>query len=153
MTRKRRRMMIVLLAGIMLCTATALVLSAFQNSIVFFHTPTYLATHPDLSDAGRIRIGGLVKKGSVHKSANGMTTDFVVTDLRHDVRVSYTGILPDLFRAGQGVVVEGNLLPDGDFRASEVLAKHDERYMPPEVAAALKKSGEWKRDAVPGEGG
>ena len=153
MTRKRRRLMIVLLAGALLGTATALVLNAFQDSIVFFHSPTDLATRPDLQNDRRIRVGGLVKKGTVTKAADGLTTDFVVTDLSHDVKVSYKGILPDLFREGQGVVVEGRLQPGGTFRADEVLAKHDEKYMPPEVAAALKKSGEWKRGSADGGGG
>jgi len=143
MTRKRRRLMVVLLGGLMLCTAAALVLTAFQDSIVFFHTPTDLATK-DVPKDRRLRIGGLVKKGSIDRASDGLSVGFVITDLSHEVRVAYRGILPDLFREEQGVVAEGRLLPDGSFRADEVLAKHDENYMPPEVADALKKSGQWK---------
>ena len=91
-----------------------------------------------------MRLGGLVEKGSVVKDGDGVTTRFRVTDLKKSLLVAYKGVLPDLFREGQGVVVEGGLLPDGSFRASEVLAKHDEKYMPPEVARALKASGEWR---------
>lgn len=144
MTRKRRRLMVVLLGVLLLGTATALVLTAFEDNIVFFHTPTDIATRTDLSPDRRIRIGGLVKKGSVTKEADGITTGFLITDMTHDLRVAYRGILPDLFREGQGVVVEGRLRPDGTFGADEVLAKHDENYMPPEVAEAIKRAGEWR---------
>ncbi len=150
MTRKRRRLTVVLLGGLMLATAAALVLTAFEDSIVFFHTPTDIATKKDLQADRRLRVGGIVKEKSWNKEADGLTNAFVVTDLTHEIRVAYKGIIPDLFREGQGVVVEGRLLPDGSFRADEVLAKHDENYMPKEVAEALKKSGQWKGGAVTG---
>ena len=144
MTRKRRRLTVVFLGGLMLATAAALVLTAFEDSIVFFHTPTDIATKADLPKDRRLRVGGLVKETTWKNAADGLTHEFAVTDLTHDIQVAYKGIIPDLFREGQGVVVEGRLLADGSFRADEVLAKHDENYMPPEVAAALKKSGKWK---------
>ena len=147
MTRKRRRLMIVLLGGLVLAAAAALVLMAFEDNIVFFHSPTDIVTNKELSGDRRLRIGGLVKPESWQKAPDGLTHRFAVTDLSNEVRVDFKGIMPDLFREGQGVVVEGLLLPDGSFRAEEVLAKHDENYMPPEVADALRKSGQWKGDA------
>ena len=152
MTRKRRRLTVVFLGGLLLATASALVLTAFEDSIVFFHTPTDIATKKDLQSDRRLRLGGIVREKSWSKKSDGLTHDFVVTDLTHEIRVAYKGIIPDLFREGQGVVVEGRLLPDGNFRADEVLAKHDENYMPKEVAEALKKSGQWKGGAVTGSG-
>ena len=152
MTRKRRRLTVVFLGGLLLATASALVLTAFEDSIVFFHTPTDIATKKDLQSDRRLRLGGIVKEKSWSKKSDGLTHDFVVTDLTHEIRVAYKGIIPDLFREGQGVVVEGRLLPDSNFRADEVLAKHDENYMPKEVAEALKKSGQWKGGAVTGSG-
>lgn len=137
MTRKRRRLTVVFLGGLLLATASALVLTAFEDSIVFFHTPTDIATKKDLQSDRRLRLGGIVKEKSWSKKSDGLTHDFVVTDLTHEIRVAYKGIIPDLFREGQGVVVEGRLLPDGNFRADEVLAKHDENYTPPEVADAM----------------
>ena len=136
--------MVVLLGGLLLATAAGLVLTAFEDNIVFFHSPTDIATKKELSDNRRLRVGGLVKPESWRKATDGLTHNFAVTDLSYDVRIAYKGIMPDLFREGQGVVVEGRLLPDGTFRADEVLAKHDENYMPPEVAEALRKSGQWK---------
>ena len=150
MTRKRRRLTVVFLGGLMLSTAAALVLTAFEDSIVFFHTPTDIATKQDLQKDRRLRVGGIVKEESWRKKEDGLTHAFLVTDLTHEIRVAYKGIIPDLFREGQGVVVEGRLLPDGTFRADEVLAKHDENYMPKEVAEALKKSGKWKGGTVTG---
>ena len=143
MTRKRRRLYAVLAGLGMLGIAVALVLTGLRDNLVFFYSPTDLA-EKSVSANQRIRIGGLVLAGSVTKSADGHTTRFSVTDMKSTVPVSYTGILPDLFREGQGVVAEGTLQADGQFQASEVLAKHDEKYMPPEVADALKKSGYWK---------
>jgi cytochrome c-type biogenesis protein CcmE len=142
-TRKRRRLYAVLVGMTMLGIAVALVLFALRNSIVFFYSPSDLA-HESVGVNQRIRIGGLVATGSVTKSADGKTTHFIVTDLKSKVPVSYTGVLPDLFREGQGVVVEGKLQPGGSMLASEVLAKHDEKYMPPEVADALKRAELWK---------
>lgn len=149
-TRKRRRLYAVLAGLGMLAVAAVLVLTALRDNIVFFYSPSDLKSKP-LVEGQRIRLGGLVAKDSIKKNTDGATTEFVVTDLQSSVPVQYTGILPDLFREEQGVVAEGVLQSDGVFKASEVLAKHDENYMPPEVAEALKKSGYWKHgdDAKP----
>jgi cytochrome c-type biogenesis protein CcmE len=142
MTRKRRRLYAVLAGLVMLGVAAALVLTALRDNLVFFYSPSDLA-EKQVTETQRIRIGGLVAEKSVVKLDGGRTTQFTVTDMQATVPVRYTGVLPDLFREGQGVVAEGTL-SDGVFVASEVLAKHDENYMPPEVADALKKSGYWK---------
>lgn len=143
MTRKRRRLYAVLAGMVMLGVAAALVLTALRDNLVFFYSPSDLAEKA-LAANQRIRIGGLVEANSVVKTDDGRTTEFIVTDMRATVPIRYTGVLPDLFREGQGVVAEGRLLPNGVFEAREVLAKHDENYMPPEVAESLKKSGYWK---------
>ena len=144
MTRKRRRLYVLLACAIGLGSATALVLTAFSDNLVFFVSPSDLATK---AAPGRtLRLGGLVEQGSVQRTQAGAS--FRVTDGAKSVAVTYAGILPDLFREGQGVVTLGTLNPDGTFKASEVLAKHDETYMPKEVADALKKSGQWKPDGV-----
>ncbi|HEX3066420.1 MAG TPA: cytochrome c maturation protein CcmE [Candidatus Polarisedimenticolia bacterium] len=142
MTRKRQRMIFVLLGLLMLAGATALVLTAFRSNLVFFFSPTDLLASPQ-PPGHAFRLGGLVEQGSVDK-ASGDTVRFRITDKKNTLLVVYRGVLPDLFREGQGVVVEGSLAADGSFTASSVLAKHDEKYMPPEVAAALKKNGEWR---------
>ena len=142
MTRKRRRLYLLLGAMAGLGIAAALVLTAFRDNLVFFYAPTEVAAK-HVPDARRFRLGGLVEEHSVHRLDDGVTTEFRVTDLRSDLPVIYRGVLPDLFREGQGVVAEG-MLKDGVFQASEVLAKHDEKYMPPEVAKALKASGRWQ---------
>ena len=141
--RKRRRLYIVLTGLTMLGVAAALVLTALEDNIVFFHSPSDIQAKA-IASGQHFRMGGLVQEGSVTKAENGLVTNFVVTDLDHTVKVSYRGILPDLFREGPGVVAEGSLNPERVFVAREVLAKHDENYMPPEVAEALKKSGKWK---------
>lgn len=142
MTPKRRRLSILVIGLVMLGAAAALVLTAFEDNLVFFFSPTDLQAR-DLMPGQRIRVGGLVEQGSWEKSADGLTNRFRVTDLEHAIPVIYSGVLPDLFREGQGVIAEGSL--DGStFKASEVLAKHDENYMPKEVADALKQSGKWK---------
>lgn len=146
-TRKTKRLYIVLTGMTMLGIAAALVLTAFDDSLVFFLTPSDLAER-QINPGQRVRLGGLVEEGSVQKQADGLTTSFVITDLTAAVPVLYTGILPDLFREGQGVVAEGTLEPGGTMRATEVLAKHDENYMPAEVADALKKSGQWQGDGA-----
>ena len=146
MTRKQRRLYFVLLGMLALAAATALVLTAVGDGMVYFYTPGDLKTKPVGPDR-RLRIGGLVEKGSVVK--DGKTVRFVITDLTATVPAIYTGVLPDLFREGQGVVAEGRLDAGGVFQASEVLAKHDEKYMPKEVSEALKKSGQWKSEAAP----
>jgi cytochrome c-type biogenesis protein CcmE len=140
-TPKRKRLWLLLGSLCVLGVAAALVLSALSDNIVFFYSPTQLA-EKHLPPDRRLRIGGLVENGSVRKE--GTEVRFRVTDLRRSVEVVYRGILPDLFREGQGVIVEGSLGADGIFTAREVLAKHDEKYMPPEVAKALKESGRWQ---------
>jgi cytochrome c-type biogenesis protein CcmE len=146
MTRKRRRLYLVLAGMVSLCGAAALVLNAFNDDLVFFYSPTDLKTK-SVPFERQLRIGGLVEERSVVHEANGRTIDFRVTDGNNTVAVIYTGSVPDLFREGQGVVAEGRLQRDGVFQASNVLAKHDENYMPPEVAEALKKSGHWQEGA------
>jgi cytochrome c-type biogenesis protein CcmE len=125
---------------LVLASAAALVLTAFEDNLVFFHSPTDLATKAPAPGL-RLRVGGLVEQGSVIKNGNDIL--FKVTDLSNTVTVVYRGLLPDLFREGQGIVAEGQF-KEGVFMASEVLAKHDETYMPPEVADAIKRAGQWK---------
>lgn len=139
--RKRRRLLVVAIAVTLLAVAAGLILTAFRDSIVFFYTPSEL-TEKSLPAGRALRLGGLVEDGSVTRQGDVIT--FKITDLTAALPVIYKGILPDLFREGQGVVAEGIFGPDGIFQARQVLAKHDETYMPPEVAAALKKSGEWR---------
>ena len=141
MKRKHKRLTFVVIALCLLGVAAGLVLSAFEENIVFFYTPTDIA-EKNVAEGRRIRLGGLVEEGSVKKGSNAVV-NFRVTDLTTSIAVTYKGLLPDLFSEGQGVVAEGTL-QGGVFRADEVLAKHDETYMPPEVAEALKKSGKWK---------
>ena len=147
MTRKRQRLCVLALGMTALAAATALVLSAFSSNLVFFYSPSDLKTQAISTDR-RMRIGGLVERQSVSHSVGGRTVSFRITDGKNDIAVIYRGILPDLFREGQGVVAEGRLEPDGVFAASTVLAKHDERYMPREVVDALKKSGHWQEGAA-----
>ncbi len=147
MKRKHRRLAFVAAAMVALGAAAALVLVAFEDSLVFFYSPSDLA-EKDLPEGRRVRLGGLVEEGSVRRLADGLTVEFRVTDLAAAVPVIYTGVLPDLFREGQGVVTEGVLRADGVFKADGVLAKHDETYMPPEVAEALKRSGQWRGDGA-----
>jgi len=144
MTRKRRRLAIVLASMGALGLAAALVLMAFEDNLVFFYSPSELV-EKQVPEGRRVRIGGLVEEQSVER--RGDTVAFRVTDTARATQVTYTGILPDLFREGQGVVVEGALQGDGTFRAASVLAKHDESYMPREVADALKKQGHWQPEA------
>ena len=140
MTRKQRRL--VLIGGSLgvLAIAAALVLNALSDSIVFFNSPSDIA-EKHIAPGTRIRVGGIVKEGSVKRGEN-LNIRFDVTDGKNDVAVRYQGIVPDLFREGQGVVTEGKIEADG-IAADMVLAKHDERYMPREVVDALKKSGRW----------
>ena len=147
MTRKRRRLYVVILGLSTLTLAAALVLMAFEDNIVFFYSPTDLATKNPPPDQ-RIRIGGIVVVNSVTRKADGVTMEFRLTDIDNSVNVSYRGILPDLFREGQGIVASGKLVSVDVFVADEVLAKHDENYMPAEVADALKKSGHWREGAI-----
>ena len=141
MTPKRKRLWLLVGSLGVLAVAVALVLSALSDNIVFFYSPSQLA-EKHVPAGRRFRIGGLVENDSVHKE--GSEVRFRVTDLKRSVVVVYRGIPPDLFREGQGVIAEGSLGPDGIFSAREVLAKHDENYMPPEVAKALKESGRWQ---------
>ena len=143
MTPKRKRLWLVLGSVAALGFAATLVLTALSDNIVFFYSPTQIA-EKQIPPERRFRMGGLVEAGSVKKSADSQEIRFTVTDTHKTVAVVYRGLLPDLFREGQGVVAEGSLGADGVFVAREILAKHDENYMPPEVAKALKDSGQWK---------
>lgn len=151
MTRKRRRLVLIGASLGVLIVAAVLVLSALRDSIVFFNSPTDVA-EKHISPGTRMRIGGLVKPGSIERGDN-LLVRFAVTDGKTDIRVRYNGIVPDLFREGQGVVAEGKLESDRTLSADTVLAKHDERYMPREVVDALKKSGRWQEGLTQGEGG
>jgi cytochrome c-type biogenesis protein CcmE len=142
MTRKQRRLTLIGASLAVLAIAAALVLGALRNSIVFFNSPTDVA-EKRISLGTRMRIGGLVKPGSLQRGDN-LQVSFAVTDGNADIEVRYQGIVPDLFREGQGVVAEGKLESGGVLAADTVLAKHDERYMPREVVDALKKSGRWQ---------
>jgi cytochrome c-type biogenesis protein CcmE len=139
--KNRTRRAIWIAAGLAgLGIAATLVLNAFQSNLVFFLTPTQVVAHEAPHDRS-FRIGGLVEEGSVARDKDGLTVRFRVTDTAKTIPVVYVGILPDLFREGKGVVAQGRIGGDGVFKATEVLAKHDENYMPPEAAEALKKAG------------
>ncbi|WP_319386662.1 cytochrome c maturation protein CcmE [Roseibium sp.] len=142
MTRKQRRLTLIGSAGAVLAVALGLILFALNDQIVFFQSPTDI-TEKQIPAGQRIRLGGLVEEGSVVRSDNAEVS-FRVTDMANAVAVTYKGILPDLFREGQGVVTEGIVGTDGVFVADSVLAKHDENYMPKEVAEALKDQGHWQ---------
>ena len=148
MTSKQRRLALIGAALGVLALAVALVLGALRDSIVFFNSPSDVA-EKQIKPGTRMRIGGLVKEGSVRRG-DSLAVRFEVTDGRSTLAVAYQGLLPDLFRDGQGAVAEGTLDPTGTFRADSVLAKHDEAYMPKEVADALKKQGYWKDDREKG---
>ena len=140
--KPRTRRALWIAAGVAgLGVATALVLNAFQSNLVFFFTPTQIASNEAPRDRA-FRVGGLVEAGSVERDKDALTVRFRVTDTAKTIPVVFTGILPDLFREGKGVVAQGRLGPDGTFKASEVLAKHDENYMPPEAAQALADAQE-----------
>ena len=144
MTRKQRRLVLIGSSLGVLALAAVLVLSALKDSIVFFNSPTDVVENK-VQPGSRIRLGGLVKPGTLQRG-DQLAVRFEVTDGNRAIAVSYQGILPDLFREGQGVIAEGMLEPGGGFKADSVLAKHDEKYMPKEVADALKKQGHWKED-------
>jgi cytochrome c-type biogenesis protein CcmE len=152
MTRKQRRGVLIGVSLSVLMVAVGLVLYALRDSIVFFHTPSDVA-EKSIAAGQRFRLGGLVADGSV-KRGDGAKVEFVVTDTLKTVHVTYEGVLPDLFKEGQGVVAEGMLTPAGLFVADSVLAKHDENYMPPEVAKSLEERGVKLGDGArhPGEG-
>ena len=138
MKPRHRRIALIVVGVAGLAVATALVLSAFQQNLVFFFTPTQVAAN-EAPQGRAFRVGGMVEVGSVKRQPDGVTVHFVVTDTAKSIPVAYKGVLPDLFREGKGVVTQGRL-ENGLFVASEVLAKHDENYMPPEAAEALKKA-------------
>jgi cytochrome c-type biogenesis protein CcmE len=146
MTRKQRRAALIGSGVGILALASLLVLFALREAIVFFHTPSEVL-EKNIAAGQRIRLGGLVVEGSI-KRGGGTAVEFAVTDTLKTISVSYLGVLPDLFREGQGVVAEGKLDPGGRFLADTVLAKHDETYMPPEVAKALKDKGVWQGAAT-----
>jgi len=141
MTRKGRRLTLIAIAVAVLGVAVGLVAIGFRDTIVFFYGPSELA-EKNVAPGTRLRIGGLVKEGSVVRG-DGKSVTFIITDTNREVSVAYTGQLPDLFREGQGVVAEGVLSAAMQFRADSVLAKHDEKYIPREVADSLKKQGVW----------
>ncbi|MFC0283066.1 cytochrome c maturation protein CcmE [Camelimonas abortus] len=144
MTRKKRRLLLIASALATLAVALGLVLVGLRDTIVFFYGPSEVMAR-NLPPGSRLRVGGLVKEGSVERLP-GQTVRFAITDASADVPVTFSGLLPDLFREGQGVVAEGVLQADRTFLADKVLAKHDERYMPREVAETLKQQGVWKGD-------
>jgi cytochrome c-type biogenesis protein CcmE len=141
---KRQRLTLILVGLAMLGGAAGLALAALRDTVVYFQSPTEIAANPPEADQ-RLRIGGLVGEGSVGRDAAGVVS-FDVTDGGSTLAVRFAGVLPDLFREGQGVVAEGMMGADGTFAADEVLAKHDETYMPPEVADALREQGVWQGD-------
>ena len=144
--RKVRRLALVGIAGVALGGATALTLYAIGDKITYAPSPSELAAGA-VEPGTRIRLGGLVRDGSVERGADGHVT-FAVTDTATDIQVSYVGLLPDLFREGQGVVAEGTLQPSGTLEADTILARHDENYMPKEAADSLKAQGHWQDDQV-----
>jgi len=148
MTPARYRRLIAVVAVLIgIGVATALGLVAFRKNILYYYTPSQVAS--GAAEVGRpFRMGGLVATGSVRRDPGTMTVHFVLTDMQKSVPIAFNGILPDLFREGQGIVVHGSIGSDGAFTADEVLAKHDEKYMPPEVAAAIKKAQQQQADSV-----
>ncbi len=144
MTRKQKRLAGIGFIALVLAVAVGLVLVALRDEIVFFYSPTEIIQEQKAKSGQRFRLGGLVKPASVKKE--GTTNSFVITDTTSEIEVRYTGILPDLFREGQGVVAEGVLNSSSVFIADSVLAKHDETYMPKEVADSLKKQGYWQQN-------
>jgi len=145
MTRRQRRLILIGGSLGVLALAAVLVLSALKESIVFFNSPSDVV-EKQVPPGSRIRLGGLVKPGTLQRGDN-LAVRFEVTDGNRAIAVSYQGILPDLFREGQGVIAEGTLEAGGGFKADSVLAKHDEKYMPKEVVDALKKQGRWEESA------
>ena len=140
LTLRARRFIWIAVGAIIVASAVALVLRAFNSNLVFFFTPSEVSQNKAPKDR-TFRLGGLVTEGSVKRQPDGLTVVFAVTDTARTIPVTFTGILPDLFKEGKGVVAQGRLGEDGVFRAAEVLAKHDENYMPPEAAEALKRAG------------
>ncbi len=146
MKPKHARLRFLLISLVVMAAAATAILYAFRDQMIFFYTPTQLAakrTEPGFETTHTLRIGGLVKKGSI-KNLKPTGIRFTITDLTDDIAVTYTGLIPSLFREGQGVVAQGTLNPDGSMTAQTILAKHDETYMPPDVVNALKASGRWQ---------
>jgi cytochrome c-type biogenesis protein CcmE len=148
MKPRHKRIAAIAIGVVALGVATALVLGAFRENLVFFFTPSQIVAH-EAPQGRTFRIGGMVEKGSVRRQADGVTVQFIVTDTAKSIPVTYKGSLPDLFREGKGVVAQGQLGADGVFRANEVLAKHDENYMPPEAKEAVEKAHQAARTLKP----
>jgi len=146
MTPRKKRLAFIGAGLVAVAVAVAFVLNAFNDNLVFFFSPSDVA-QGKAPQGHAFRLGGMVEKGSVKRESDGLTVHFVVTDFAQSIPVTFKGILPDLFKEGQGVVAQGMLGTDGTFQAKDVLAKHDEKYMPPEVADALKRAGK----PVPGQ--
>jgi len=147
MKPRHKKLIIIFMSVAALGLSAKLVLDAFQSNLVFFFSPTQVAAN-EAPRGKSFRIGGLVEKGSVKRQSDGITVNFVVTDTATVIPVVYRGILPDLFKEGKGVVAQGKLSADGVFRADEVLAKHDENYMPPEAASALEQASKAQKTVV-----
>jgi cytochrome c-type biogenesis protein CcmE len=147
MKPRHKKLTIIIASVAALGISATLVLDAFQSNLVFFFSPTQVAAN-EAPQGKSFRIGGLVEEGSVKRQSDGVTVNFVVTDTAKVIPVVYTGILPDLFKEGKGVVAQGKLSSDGIFRADEVLAKHDENYMPPEAAAALEQASNSQKTLI-----
>jgi len=145
MKLKTQRLWVVIFSGICLFSAVAIITTVFRDNLVFFFSPTEISER-NISEGTQIRVGGIVEEGSINKKDN--VTDFLLTDLNKSIKVMHVGVLPPMFRENQGIVAEGSI-KNGIFEAKKLLTKHDEKYMPPEVAAALKKSGKWKGDVSP----
>jgi len=147
MKPRHKKLTIIIASVAVLGLSATLVLDAFQSNLVFFFSPTQVAAN-EAPQGKSFRIGGLVEEGSVKRQSDGVTVNFIVTDTAKVIPVVYTGILPDLFKEGKGVVAQGKLSSDGIFRADEVLAKHDENYMPPEAAAALEQASNSQKTLI-----
>jgi len=147
MKPRHKKLALIALVVAILGIAVALVLNAFNSNLVFFFSPTQVANGEAPANRA-FRIGGLVEQGSLKREAGGLTASFVVTDTAKSIPVTYTGILPDLFKEGKGVVAEGKIGSDGVFAATQVLAKHDENYMPPEAASALEQAAKAQKTVV-----
>ena len=150
MKQKTKRLYMVLAGGLCLVAAVAIVLTVFKDNLVFFFSPSDIEQRYSegrtLSPDAKIKVGGLVKEGSIKKDEESLLIEFILTDKENDLHVTYEGIAPPMFRDEQGIVAEGFLQNKSNFKATRLLTKHDENYMPPEVADALKKSGQWKGD-------
>ena len=147
MKPRHKKLIIIFMSVAALGLSAKLVLDAFQSNLVFFFSPSQVAAN-EAPKGKSFRIGGLVEEGSVKRQSDGITVSFVVTDTAKNIPVVYTGILPDLFKEGKGVVAQGKLSSDGVFRADEVLAKHDENYMPPEAADALEQASKAQKTVI-----